>query len=62
MSANPTCLRPSSVMLTHQAGQEEQEGRDQAHQAQGKIFTPGDFGKPLVEENPTQVSASIECH
>lgn len=41
------------------AGQEEQEEREQAGHAQGKVFTPGDFGPPRIAENPKQVRAHI---
>lgn len=53
------CLELSRVLslllTTTEAGQEDQDERAQADQAQGKIFTPGDFGPPRIAEKPTQV-------
>ncbi|CAM9206893.1 unnamed protein product [Ectocarpus fasciculatus] len=46
--------------LLQGAGQEDQDERAQADQAQGKIFTPGDFGPPRIAEKPTQASNSSD--
>ncbi|CAN0374964.1 unnamed protein product [Pylaiella littoralis] len=48
--------------LLQGAGQEEQQELDQANQARGHIFTPGDFGKPCVVENQTQASQSYDSN